>query len=81
VALINMKYEVEVKFRKDFIRVEKNKILVGLTSKPEKGKANLELIKKLATYFKVSTSQVRIVSGLRSKTKIVEIVGSWHARE
>ena len=69
-----MRYEVEVKFRKDFIRVDENKILIGLTSKPEKGKANNEMIKKLATYFNVSSSKVRIVSGFRSRTKIVEIV-------
>lgn len=68
-----MKYEVEVKFHKNFIKVEGNKILVGLTSKPEKGKANLELIKKLAKYFKVPSSHVRIVSGLKSKRKIIEI--------
>jgi len=35
-------------------------------------KANLELIKKLAKHFKVSSSQIRIVSGLKSKRKIVE---------
>jgi len=68
-----MKYEVEVKFHKNFIKVEGNKILVGLTSKPEKGKANLELIKKLAKHFKVPSSHIRIVSGLKSKRKIIEI--------
>jgi len=69
-----MRYEVEVSFHKDFLKVEANKIMVGLTSKPEKGKANLELIKKLAKHFKVSSSQIRIVSGLKSKRKIVEIL-------
>lgn len=68
-----MKYEVEVKFHENFIKVEGNKILVGLTSKPEKGKANLELIKKLAKHFKVPSSHVRIVSGLKSRRKIVEV--------
>jgi len=68
-----MKYEVEVRFHNDFLKVEGNKIIVGLTSKPEKGKANLELIKKLAKHFKVSSSQVKIVSGLKSRRKIVEI--------
>ena len=68
-----MKYEVEVKFHENFIKVEGNKIFVGLTSKPEKGKANLELIKKLAKYFKVPSSHVRIVSGLKSRRKIVEV--------
>ena len=68
-----MRYEVEVEFRNDFVRVEGNRILVGLRSRPVKGKANLELIKKLAKYFKVSSSQVRIISGSKSRRKTVEI--------
>ena len=48
---------------------------MGLTSAPEKGKANLELIRKLAKHFKVSSSQVKIVAGLKSRDKVVEIVG------
>ena len=69
-----LRYEVEVKFHKDFIRVDGNTIFVGLISKPEKGKANLELIRKLAKHFNVSSSQVSIISGLKSRRKIVEIV-------
>ncbi|MEM7819650.1 MAG: DUF167 domain-containing protein [Candidatus Aenigmatarchaeota archaeon] len=68
-----MKYEVEVKLHKDFITVDKNKIIVGLTSRPEKGKANTELIKKIAKHFKISANQIKIVSGLKSRRKIVEI--------
>ena len=69
-----MRYLVEVEFHKDFVRVDGDRIIVGLTSKPERGKANLELIKKLAKHFNVSSSQVRIISGLRSRRKIVEVV-------
>jgi len=69
-----MRHEVEVKFHRDFIEIDGNRILVGLTSKPEKGEANRELVRKLAKYFKVSTSQIRIVSGLKSKNKVVEIM-------
>ena len=73
--LVNsMRYEIEVKFHKDFIEVNGNRILVGLTSKSEKGEANRELIRKLAKHFKVSTSQIRIAVGLKSKSKVVEIV-------
>ncbi|MDQ1281631.1 MAG: uncharacterized protein QG670_2896 [Thermoproteota archaeon] len=68
-----MRYEVEVKFHKDFIEVYGNRISIGLTSKPERGQANRELLKKLAKYFKVSVSQIRIVSGLTSRSKVVEI--------
>jgi uncharacterized protein (TIGR00251 family) len=70
-----MRYEVEVEFNKDFVKVEGNKIFVSLTSKPVGGKANLELIKKIAKHFKVSSSQVKILSGLKSRRKIVEVVG------
>jgi len=69
-----MRYEVEVKFHKDFIEIDRNRIFIGLTSKPEKGEANRELLRKLAKNFKVSTSQIKIVSGLKSRRKIVEIV-------
>jgi uncharacterized protein (TIGR00251 family) len=66
-------YEVEVEFRKDFVKVEGNRIVVGLTSRPKRGKANVELIKKLAKHFNVPSSRVRIVSGFKSKRKMVEI--------
>ena len=69
-----MKYEVEVVFHKDFVKVEGNKIIVGLSSKPEHGKANLELTKKLAKHFNVSSSQIKILAGLKSRRKVVEVV-------
>jgi uncharacterized protein (TIGR00251 family) len=75
-----MRYEVEVKFHKDFVEVDGTRILVGLMSKPEKGEANRELVKKLANCFKVSTSQIRIVSGLKSKSKVVEIMDTERRR-
>ncbi len=68
-----MKYDVEVTFHRDFVQVEGNKIHVGLTSKPEKGKANTELVKKLAKHFNVPSSRVSIISGFKSRNKIVEI--------
>jgi len=68
-----LRYRVEVKFHGDFIEVLEDRIIVGVKSKPIGGKANRELIRKLAKHFGVSTSQVKIVSGLRSRDKIVEI--------
>jgi len=68
-----LRYRVEVKFHGDFIEVVGDRIIVGVKSKPIGGKANRELIRKLAKHFGVSTSQVKIVSGLRSRDKIVEI--------
>jgi uncharacterized protein (TIGR00251 family) len=74
-----MKFEVEVKFHQDFIIVNGNKIIIGLSSKPEKGKANLELIKKISKKFDVSSSQVKIIAGAKSKNKVIEIVENRRA--
>jgi len=68
-----MKYSVSVKFNKDFIEVDGNDISVGITARPEKGKANEEIIKKLAGHFRVPRNRVKIISGLKSKNKIIEI--------
>jgi uncharacterized protein (TIGR00251 family) len=68
-----MRFNVEVQFHRDFVKIEVDIIMVGLTSMPRKGAANRELIRKLAKYFGLSSSQVRIISGLKSRKKIVEI--------
>lgn len=68
-----MKYSVFIKFNKDFIEIDNNVIRVGIIAKPEKGKANKEVIEKIADYFKISRSRVKIISGLKSKIKIIEI--------
>jgi uncharacterized protein (TIGR00251 family) len=48
-------------------------LTVHLKSPPVDGKANKELIELLANKFDVSKSQIRIKSGLLSRTKWVEI--------
>ena len=68
-----MIYSVLVEFHKDFVKIEDNTIIVGIKSKPIKGIANKEIVKKLSAHFKISSSQVVIKSGHKSKTKIVEI--------
>ena len=69
-----MRYSVLVKFHKDFVRVDGDQIVVGIQAKPEKGKANEEVIKKIARHFKVAPSKVRICSGIRSRQKVIEIL-------
>lgn len=67
------RFRVYVEFHKDFVRVGGDEIVVGVMSKPRRGKANEELIKKLAKHFGVSSSKVRIVSGFTSRSKVVEL--------
>jgi len=68
-------YEVFVEFQKDFVKVKGNQVIIGVKSKPIKGEANKEIIKKLAKHFGVSSSSVTIRSGQKTKKKIVEILG------
>ena len=68
-------YNVFVEFQKDFVKVEGNQVTIGVKSKPIKGEANKEIIKKLAKHFGVSSSSVTIRSGKKTKKKIVEILG------
>ena len=68
-----MIYKVQVEFSKEFFQVEDEEITIGIKSKPIKGEANKEVIKKIAKHFGVSTSQVKIKSGHKSKEKIIEI--------
>ncbi len=74
--MVIKKYEVSVKFNRDFVDVDDvhRKIVIGVRARPVKGKANEEIIKKLAKRFNVPSSSVRIIAGLRSKKKIVEII-------
>ncbi|HSA76730.1 MAG TPA: DUF167 domain-containing protein [Nitrosarchaeum sp.] len=68
-----MIYKVNVEFNKDFLSVEKNQITIGIKTRPVKGEANKEIIKKLAKHFKVSTSVIQIKSGHKSNQKIIQI--------
>ena len=47
---------------------------VWVQAPPEKNKANLEAIEVLATYFNIKKNQIRILKGLESKEKLIEIV-------
>ena len=69
-----MRYTVFVKFNPSGkITVSGNEITIFLTSRPEKEKANKELIYRLAKYFAISTNNVKIISGFTSSKKVVEI--------
>lgn len=56
------------------IEVNDNEIAVSIKSPPERGKANRELVKKLAEHFGVAESRVRIISGTTSRKKLVDVV-------
>ena len=72
-----MKYSVLVKPKSKLESVEiidSRKLVAKINAVPTKGEANLKLIEVLAKYFKVPKSNIRIVSGHKSKNKIIEIL-------
>ena len=69
-----MIYKVSVTFHKDFIEINKDEIAIGVTAEPQKGKANKELIEKISKHFGVLKSNVRIISGEKSRKKLVEVI-------
>jgi len=66
-------YKVQVQFSKNFLKIEEDQMCIGIKSKPIKGEANKEIIKKIAKYFAISTAVIEIKSGHKSKEKIIEI--------
>ncbi len=69
-----MIYKVKVEFSKEFLEIQDNQINIGIKSKPIKGEANKEIIRKLAKHFGVSTTRIQIKSGHKSHQKIIEIL-------
>jgi uncharacterized protein (TIGR00251 family) len=51
-------------------------LLVSVTARAQEGKANEAVVKAVAKALRVPKSSVRIVSGLSSRTKMLEVQGS-----
>jgi uncharacterized protein len=70
-----LRYSVSVRFSSDGrLEVDGSEISISIKSPPERGKANRELVKKLAAHFNVDESRIRIISGLTSRKKLVEVL-------
>lgn len=69
-----MRYFVSVRFSSDGrLEVSRDEITISIKSPPERGRANRELIKRLAAHFGVDENRIRIISGLTSRKKLVEV--------
>ena len=70
-----MKIQVKVKpnSRTEEVSREGDSFIIKVKEPPKEGRANQAVIKLLAQYFGVPQSQVRILSGFRSKNKVIEI--------
>ncbi len=55
--------------------IDDGQIVLNVRSPPHGGKANAELLKRLAKTLGVSTASLRVVSGLGDREKVIEVVG------
>ena len=70
-----MKIQVKVKpnSKTEELSHEGDSFMVKVKEPPKEGKANQTVIKLLAEHFGVPRSQVRILSGSRSRDKVIEV--------
>ena len=71
-----MKIQVKVKpnSKTEELSQKGDSFIVKVKEPPKEGKANQAVIKLLAEHFSVPQSQVRILSGFRSRNKVIEVV-------
>ena len=71
-----MKISIKIKLKSKIEKIEKikdNFFEIYIKEPPIKEKANKKIIEIISDYFKVSSSKIKIVSGLKSRNKIIEI--------
>ena len=68
-----IKLKVKPGKQEEKIEFNGNEYTIYLKERAKKGKANMALIKLLAKHFNTSSANVKILRGLTSKHKIIEI--------
>ena len=70
-----MKIQVKVKpsSKTEELSQEGDSFIIKVKEPPKEGKANQAAIRLLAEHFSVPQSQVRILSGFRSRNKVIEV--------
>ena len=53
------------------LNIDKNAYMISIKTRPENNKANIQIVKFLSKLLK---KKVKIVSGLKSREKIIEII-------
>ena len=68
-----MHIKIKVKVGKKTPELRGDELIVYTVAKMEHGQANIDVLKQVAKYFRVEQGSVRIVSGLSSRKKLLEI--------
>ncbi|MDP1706244.1 MAG: DUF167 domain-containing protein [bacterium] len=55
-------------------KIDETHFIVAVKEPPIQGRANNAIIKALADYFKISSGRIKIIAGMTSRQKMVEIL-------
>lgn len=72
----SMKIQVRVtpNSNNDEVSCEGDRFIVKVKEPPREGRANRAVVRLLAKHFGVPQSQVKIISGFKSRDKLIEVV-------
>ncbi len=72
-----MKIQVQVKpnSKSEEVSQEGDNFIVKVKEPPEKGRANQAVVRLLAKHFGVPQSQLKILSGFKSRSKVISVEG------
>jgi uncharacterized protein len=60
--------------KKEYIKkIDEDHFIVAVKEIPEKGKANEAVVKAISAYFNKNFSNIKIISGQKSKLKIIKV--------
>jgi len=71
---MNLTIKVQTKAKKNLVsKISENQFKIQTTAVPEKGLANKKIIDLLSEYLKIPKTKLKIISGLTSKNKKIEV--------
>jgi len=59
--------------KEETIRKDKNSFEIWVKEKPQQGRANRAVIRKLSEFLKIPQDKIRIIKGFKQRNKIIEI--------
>lgn len=65
----------------DIEQIDEESYKVWVTSAPEKGNANAEMIRLLSEHFDVPKTSIKIIKGDKGREKVVEIPGTLKSQK
>ena len=71
---MRLKIKVIPNAKKNQIVEDKEILKVYVKARPVNGKANQAVVETLGKFFKVKKSRVKIIAGVKSREKIIEIL-------